>query len=140
MIIASSFYKRSAAVPQFWDGFQSATIDMMPKALKDEFLKVKNDEAALLNMFNKDVERMKAFKDWSEEQIKSITTPTLIVNGNNDVGSVEHAVEMFRTMPNAQLAILPGNHGSYMGTTESLDGEKWTQQYVADIINEFFDR
>ncbi len=99
MIIASSFYKRSAAVPQFWDGFQSATIDMMPKALKDEFLKVKNDEAALLNMFNKDVERMKAFKDWSEEQIKSITTPTLIVNGNNDVGSVEHAVEMFARCP-----------------------------------------
>src|ERR1700712_4064070 len=40
MIIASAFYKRSAAVPQFWEGFDSATIDVMPQSLKDSFLKV----------------------------------------------------------------------------------------------------
>src|SRR5205085_3238403 len=96
MIVASSFYKRSAAVPQFWEGFDSATIDVMPQSLKDGFLKVNNSEKALLNMFNKDVQRMKVFTDWSEEQMKSITAPVLIINGNNDVGSVEHAVEMFR--------------------------------------------
>ena len=140
MIIASSFYKRSAAVPQFWDGFQSATIDVMPKALKDEFFRVNNDEAAFVNMFNRDVERMKAFKDWSEEQIKSITIPTLIINGNNDVGSVEHAVEMYRTMPNAQLLIIPGNHGSYLGTMESLHGKDWNERYIVDIINDFLGR
>jgi pimeloyl-ACP methyl ester carboxylesterase len=136
-IIASAFYKRSAVVPQFWEGFSSATIDVMPKALKDGFLKVNNDPAALLNMFNKDVQKMKVFKDWSDEQIKSIKSPTLIINGNNDVGSVEHAVEMFRIIPNSQLAVLPGKHGVYIGAVEYLGEEKWTQHYIVDIINEF---
>jgi pimeloyl-ACP methyl ester carboxylesterase len=139
MIIASSFYKREAAVPQFWAGFDTATIDVMPQPLKDEFLKVNNDEKALLNMFNKDVQKMKGFKGWTDEQMKSITAPVLIINGNNDVGSVEHAVEMHRVMPNAQLLILPGKHGTYIGAIEFLDNGKWTQPYVADIINDFLD-
>jgi pimeloyl-ACP methyl ester carboxylesterase len=137
MIIASAFYKRSAVVPQFWEGFDLATIDVMPQSLKDGFLKVNGDEQALLNMFHKDVQRMKVFTGWSAEQIGSIKAPTLIINGNNDVGNVEHAVEMYRVMPNAQLAILPGKHGAYIGAIEYLDNGKWTQPYIVDIINEF---
>lgn len=139
MIIASSFYKRSAVVPQFWEGFNSATIDVMPQSLKDGFLKVNNNEQALLNMFNKDVQKMKNFKDWSEEQMQSIKAPVLIVNGNNDVGSVEHAVEMFRTIPGAQLAVLPGKHGTYIGAVEYLHNGRWTQHYVVDLVNDFLD-
>jgi pimeloyl-ACP methyl ester carboxylesterase len=137
MIIASAFYKRSAVVPQFWEGFDSAILDVMPQSLKDGFLKVNNDQDALLNMFNKDVQKMKDFKGWSDEQMRSIKPPTLIINGNNDVGSVEHAVEMYRTIPGAQLAILPGKHGVYIGAVEYLDNGKWTQHYIVDIVNEF---
>lgn len=102
-IIASAFYKRSAVVPQFWDGFDFATIDVMPKALKEGFLEVNNHEKALLNKFNNDVQKMKGFNGWSEEQIKSIKAATLIISGNNDVGGVEDAVEMYRTIPSSQL-------------------------------------
>jgi pimeloyl-ACP methyl ester carboxylesterase len=137
MIIASAFYKRSAVVPQFWEGFDSATIDVMPEALKDGFLKVNNDEKAFLNMFNKDVQKMKDFKGWSDGQMKSIKSRTLIINGNNDVGNVEHAVEMYRTIPNSQLAILPGKHGTYIGAIEYLDDKRWTQHYIVDLINDF---
>lgn len=140
MIIASAFYKRSAAMPQFWEGFDSATIDVMPESLKNGFLKVKNDREALLNMFNKDVQRMKTFKDWSEEKMKSIKAPTLIINGNNDVGSVEHAVEMYRTIPDSELVILPGKHGAYIGAIEYLDNGSWMQQYIVEIINKFLNK
>jgi len=140
LIIASAFYKRSAAVPEFWKGFDNATIDVMPQALRDGFLKVNNDANALHNMFNKDVQRMKNFQDWSHEQIQSIKAPTLIINGNNDVGSVEHAVEMFNTFPESQLAILPGKHGTYIGAVEFLENGEWKQHYVVDIINDFLDQ
>src|SRR3954463_6867645 len=69
MIVASAFYKRSATAPQFWEGFDSATIEVIPQLLQDGFLKVNNSEEALVNMFNKDVQRMKGFKGWSEEQM-----------------------------------------------------------------------
>jgi pimeloyl-ACP methyl ester carboxylesterase len=140
MIIASAFYKRSAATPQFWEGFDFATIDVMPTALKEEFLKVNPSETALLNMFKKDVRRMKGFKGWNDEQMSTILAPTLIINGNNDVGSVEHAVEMYRVIPDAQLAILPGKHGAYIGAVEYLENGIWTQQYIVDIINDFLER
>ena len=99
IILASTFYKGSAVVPQFWEGFNNATLDMMPKALQDGYLKANPNKKGLLNMFNRDVQRMKNFKDWTDEQMKSIATKTLVVNGNHDVGSLEHAVEMHRIIP-----------------------------------------
>jgi pimeloyl-ACP methyl ester carboxylesterase len=140
LILASSFYKRSAAAPQFWDGFHGATLDMMPQALKDGYLKANNDQAGLLNMFTKDVQKMKAFKGWADEQMKSIKAPTLVINGNTDVGSLEHAVEMYRLIPNCELAILPGGHGAYLGAIEALENGKWTQSYAADLIEDFLDK
>lgn len=140
MILASAFYKRSAVVSQFWDGFDGVTLDMMPQALKDGYLKANNDPSGLLNMFRKDVQKMKVFKGWTDEQMKSIKAPTLVINGNTDVGSPEHAVEMYRIIPNCELAIFPGGHGGYLGAIEALDNTNWTQSYTAELIEEFLDK
>jgi pimeloyl-ACP methyl ester carboxylesterase len=51
---------------------------------------------------------MLEFKDWPDENIRSIAAPTLIMVGDADVIRPEHAVEMFRLFPHAQLAVLPG--------------------------------
>jgi pimeloyl-ACP methyl ester carboxylesterase len=48
---------------------------------------------------------------WKEEAIHSIDVPALIIIGDNDIVSPEHAVEMFRWLPRARLSILPGIHG-----------------------------
>ena len=140
IILASAFYKRDAVVPQFWEGFHTATLDVMPKVLQDGYLKANNDEKGLLNMFNQDVQKNKAFKGWTDEQMKSITAKTLVINANHDVGSIEHAVEMYRVLPNAELAILPGGHGTYLGAIESLPNGEWTMKYVAELIEEVFER
>jgi pimeloyl-ACP methyl ester carboxylesterase len=139
MILASIFYKRDAASPEFWAGFETATLESMPEVLQQGYLKVNNDRKGLLNMFNKDVQRMKSFKGWSDEEIQSINTPTLVINGDNDVGSVEHAVHLFRQIPGCQLAILPGGHGAYLGASEVLENGKWTMQYAVGLIENFLD-
>ena len=140
LIIASAFYKRDAISQAFWDGFHRATLDVMPKQLQEGFLQVNNNQAALKNMFNRDVERMKNFKGWSDEQIKSIQQPVLIINTTKDVGSVEHAIEMYRNFPNAELVILPGLHGQYLGAIETLENGQWSQSYSVQIINDFLDK
>ena len=140
IIFASIFYDRSAIAPQFWEGFGNATLDMMPKALQDGYLKVNPDEEGLLNMFNRDVQRMKNFKGWIAEQIKSISVKSMVMNANNDVGSAEHAVEMYRLLPDSELVILPGGHGTYLGAIESLPNGEWSMKYVADLIVEFLDK
>lgn len=139
LILASAFYKRSATAPQFWEGFEHATIDMMPQPLKDGYLKANNDEAGLLNMFLKDVEKMKAFKGWTDDQMKSIQAATLIINASKDVGSPEHAVRMYRTIPNCELAIFPGGHGAYLGAVESLARGLWPSFNAAELIEAFLE-
>ncbi len=93
-----------------------------------------------MNMFRKDVQRMKTFKGWSDGQIKEIKAPALVINSSKDVGSLEHAVEMYRTIPNCELAIFPGAHGAYLGAIESLDNGNWTKFNATDLIEEFLDK
>jgi len=140
IILASIFYKRDAAPPEFWKGFDTATLDIMPKLLRESFLAVNNNPDLLQNMFNKDVQRMKNFKGWTDEQIRSIKVPVLIINGNNDVGSIEHAVEMHRNFQNSELAIFPGGHGTYLGALESLENGIWPQFNATNLIKEFLDK
>lgn len=137
MIVCSAFYKREAASQQFWDGFQHVKLEMMPEVLRNGFLAVNNDAAALQNSFNRDVERMKNFKSWQDDQIRSIRKPVLIVNGNNDVGSVEHAVAMYRILHDAQLLVLPSEHGTYLGAVEGLSNGKWNGQYFLQLVHNF---
>jgi len=137
LIIASAFYKRDGVPAGFWKGFDDPKFSDMPQAYKDEYLKVNHDPAALMNMFNKDVQRMKAFADWTEEDVKSIKAPALIVIGDQDLTLPEHAVEMYRLLPNSRLAILPGNHGSYMGEAMSPDSDSKVPALFVAMVDEF---
>jgi pimeloyl-ACP methyl ester carboxylesterase len=139
LIIASAFYKKAGTPAAFWEMMNHATFAGMPQPLKDAYLKINNDTAALLNMFHKDVHRMQNFKDWSDKDIKSITVPALLIAGDKDIITPEHAVAMSRLIPHCQLAILPGGHGNYLGEITTLINGKWTQEYASSLIEQFLD-
>lgn len=139
LIIASSFYKKEGVAAQFWEGMKKATFSDMPQVYKDAYLEINHDPAALLNMFNKDVRRMQTFKDWSDEDIQSISAPTLLIAGDADVVLPEHVVAMFHLIPHCQLAIIPGGHGKYLGEITTLTNGEWTQGYVISLIEQFLD-
>lgn len=122
IVIASSFYKRSGFIPGFWDFMPNASLDNMPQPLKDAFLAINNDQAALETMHARDRDRMLAFEDWSDEAIRSIKMPALVIAGDKDVITPEHSLELYRTLPNAQLCILPAGHGDYIGEVEETAG------------------
>lgn len=88
-------------------------------------------------MFNKDKERMLNFKDWKDEDLVSIKNPTLIVSGDSDVVTPEHALKMSQTIPNAQLVILPGTHGSFIGEVCAAEEGSKMPETTVTIIKEF---
>jgi pimeloyl-ACP methyl ester carboxylesterase len=47
------------------------------------------------------------WRGFSNEELASIKTPVLIALGDHDFVRVEHALETFRTIPNAELAVVP---------------------------------
>ena len=115
IIVASTMYKKDGSYPWFWDMMAHPTFEQMPQPLKDAYLQINPDTNALHTMYKRDVARMQSFKDIKEEDIKSIKAPALIIIGDKDVVRPEHAVEMYRQMQHAQLMVLPGGHGEYMG-------------------------
>jgi pimeloyl-ACP methyl ester carboxylesterase len=137
IIIVAGAYKREGFIPGFFEGFKTATLETMPQGLRDAFLKINPDSAALLNMFNKDVERMATFKDWSDKDLKSIKAPALIINADKDVILPEHALKMSQLIPNARLVILPGVHGECIGEVETASLKSKQPQFVVELIKEF---
>lgn len=140
LVIASAMYKRSGLLPGFFEGMEHATLDNMPKVLQDAFLKINPDHSRLLNMFNKDRNRMLHFKDWPDEMLQSITAPALIINGDRDVVTNAHAVAISELIKNSRLMILPSGHGAYMGEIETPEAGKNMVKLTAEIIREFLDQ
>jgi pimeloyl-ACP methyl ester carboxylesterase len=136
IIVASTMYDKAGAFPGFWGMMAKATFEGMPQQLKDAYLAINPSKEALHRMYERDVARMQSFRDIKVADIKSIKAPALIIAGDHDVLTPEHAVEMYRQIPHAQLAIFPGGHGDYMGeiTTVKL-GQK---SYPAVAVVEAF--
>jgi pimeloyl-ACP methyl ester carboxylesterase len=120
IVIASSFYRRDGFDSWFWDFMPNASLDNMPKPLQEAFLAINNDLAALEVMHNRDRDRMLAFQDWDDDAIRSITMPALVIAGDKDVIRPEHTLQLYRTLPDAQLCILPAGHGDYIGEIEDI--------------------
>jgi pimeloyl-ACP methyl ester carboxylesterase len=137
LILASTNISREGMPPEFWKGMENPKFSDMPQIYKDAFLKVNNDPAALMKMFERDSSRMRVFKGWTDEQIRSIKFPTLIANGDHNDIILEHVVRMHRLFPNSRLAILPGNHGGYMGEAMTSNSSDGAVRSFVELIDEF---
>lgn len=121
LVIASGFFSRGGADPAFWKGFDTAKLEDMPKELRDSYLQVAPQPENLQGMFDKAVQLMRNFTDIPPGSVRKITAPTLIMCGDSDVMRPEHAVEEFRLLRNARLAVLPGtDHMNVTARTEWL--------------------
>jgi len=115
LVIASSMYKRAGVPAAFWESMKTPRFSDMPDIYKQVFLAINPSQEALQIMFNQCAHRMQQFKDIPDEVISTIQAPALILSGDKDVAFPEHAVEMYRRLPHASVAIFPGGHGAYMG-------------------------
>lgn len=138
IIIGSALAKRSGAPVQLWEFMKQAHLDNMPAQLKEAYLKVSPSQEGLQVMHDRDAKRMLEFKDIPDEKIKSIKAPTLIIIGDKDVTTPEHALEMHRLISNSELAIIPGGHGDYIGEVTTLKPDSKASDYVAVPIIEIF--
>jgi len=140
IVVASGAYQREGFIPGFFEGMQHASLANMPKPLQDAFLKINPDTNALLTMHNKDRDRMIAFPDWSDDDLKSIKAPALIINGDKDVVTNDHVLKMSGLIPNAELMILPGVHGAYLGEVcTAVPGSKLPGMTV-EVVEEFLEK
>jgi pimeloyl-ACP methyl ester carboxylesterase len=137
LVFASSFTKRAGAPAQFWEYMQQAEFSNMPQPLKDAFLRVNPDAEQLRAMHDKDAERMRSFQDVPDDVVRSVTAPTLIILGDQDIVKIEHAVELTQLISGARLLVLPGGHGDYLGELVMTQRETRYPELTVGLIEEF---
>lgn len=137
LVAIAALYKRSGTPPGFFDGFDHVTLKDMPGPLQEAYLKANPDPKGLQRMFERDVARMKAFKDISDADIRSIQAPTLVINGDAEAILASHALELSHTLPHGRLLILPGGHGDYIGEICSPDKDSKLPLLVTAEIERF---
>ncbi|MBO9594058.1 MAG: alpha/beta hydrolase [Niabella sp.] len=140
IVLISGNYKRSGMVPGFFEGLEAATFDDMPAPLKTAYLDVNPDPEGLLNMFQKDRAKRLMFQDVPEALLNGIKAPALLMVGDQDVITVPHTVEMWQQIPGARLAILPGNHGSFIGEIFTREAGSSMPAMAANIISNFLNQ
>ncbi|MDJ1491815.1 alpha/beta hydrolase [Cytophagaceae bacterium DM2B3-1] len=140
VIAASALSKRSGVPSAFWDFMSHAQLDNMPEQLQQAYKEVASDPEGLQTMHDKDARRMVTFKDIPDAQIQSIKAPTLLIIGDKDVITQEHATEMHQLIPNSQLAIIPGGHGEYIGEITTLKPDTQDSGFVIPLIENFLQK
>jgi pimeloyl-ACP methyl ester carboxylesterase len=107
--------------------------EMTPEMLGDELRTMYEAEAPRPEdwpiLVEKIKQQVKALKGWTPEQLQGIAAPTLVIFGDADIVSPEHAVELFRQIPNAHLAVLPMRDHLTLGTRP---------EWLLPMLEEFF--
>lgn len=140
IILGSALANRNGVPDWFWGFMLQANLENMPAQLKEGYKKVAADTNGLQVMHDRDAKRMLNFKDISDKQIKSIKAPSLIIIGDKDVITPEHALELHKKIANSELAIIPGGHGQYIGEITTLSPDFKESDIVVPMIEKFLDK
>jgi pimeloyl-ACP methyl ester carboxylesterase len=140
IVLGSALAKRSGVPEWFWDFMHEAHLDNMPEQLKVAYRQVAADPNAVQVMHDRDAKRMVNFKDIPDWQLNSIKAPTLIIIGDKDIITPEHALELWRQINNAELAIIPGGHGEYIGEITTIKSNFKESELVVAMIEKFLNK
>jgi pimeloyl-ACP methyl ester carboxylesterase len=139
LIVASAFYQRAGLADGFWDAIGNATLDSMPTPYKDADRELNPDPGHLEQLFNLDTGRTRSFQDWPDSDLEAVRSPTLVLIGDQDIVTPEHAAKMARTIPGARLMVVPGNHGNYLGELLASDGDPSLVRATVPFLLRFLD-
>lgn len=140
IVLGSALAKRNGVPEWFWGFMEQAKLENMPEQLKTAYKQIAPDTSGLRVMHDRDAKRMLNFKDIPDKQIESIKAPTLIIIGDKDIITPEHAIELNRQIANSELAIIPGGHGEYIGEITTIKPDFKESELVVPMIENFLDK
>ncbi len=147
LVVASASYTSDGAHPELLEMIPTITPEVFAGTpIEEEYLRLAPNPEDFPTLVAK-LKRldMEPFA-WSQEDIRGIAAPTLIIVGDSDVVRLEHAVEMFRLLgggvmgdlaglPKSQLAVLPGTTHFIPPGSGVLDRADW----LLSMIEAFLD-
>ena len=107
LVLVSTVYSSDGYYSEILEGLRHASAEAMPPIMREEYARVAPRPEDWPKLIEKASQYAREADSVSSEMIQKITAPTLLAFGDSDIVRTEYAVEMFRLLPIAQLAILP---------------------------------
>lgn len=107
VIVFGTAYSNDGLVPGLVENFKTLKADDVPAMFRDAYAKVAPDPKRWPTLVEKIKAMVLSGQGLRADDVKSIKAPVLVMVGDADIVRPEHAVEMFRLIPGAQLAVLP---------------------------------
>jgi pimeloyl-ACP methyl ester carboxylesterase len=109
LVVMGSNYHFSGLMPGFLAGMDLPPDDPSLEMFRDSFARLSPGGADAWPIVHaKLMEMWKTGPTLTVDDLKTIAVPTLVMVGDDDIPPYEHTVSMFESLPNAQLAVIPG--------------------------------
>jgi pimeloyl-ACP methyl ester carboxylesterase len=131
LVVIGQYFNADGEVPEFRAMTDSWGSDP-PEALHDVYDRVSPDGPEHFPVVLEKIMRM-----WREEpdialpELAGIRAPALVMQGDDDIVEVEHSATLAATLPDAQLAVVPGT--SHMALREKPD---LVNRLILDFLDE----
>jgi pimeloyl-ACP methyl ester carboxylesterase len=132
LVLLSAIYNEAGYTPEMMAGLRHATAEAMPPIMREMYEQVAPRPQDWPQLVARSVEAAAAFKGWKPDELRALNIPTLIAVGDGDIVRTEHAVEMFRLIPDARLAILPST--DHIGIL--FQRAEWLASMTEDFLTE----
>jgi pimeloyl-ACP methyl ester carboxylesterase len=99
------------------------------QAMRDAYLATAPDPLAFDAAAERTVRLVHSFTGWTDDQLRGVQLPVLIVIGDTDIIRVENVAEALRLLPQGQLAVLPGT--VHMDVTRNTLLGPFTEAFLA---------
>ena len=146
LVVASGSFSSDGIHRDAWEMFPSISPEMFAGSpMEQEYQRIAPDPGSFPEL----VRKLKALDTtpyaWPEEDVRAIAAPVLLVFGDSDVVTLEHATELFRLvgggvmgdlsgMPASRLAVLPGTSHFIPPGHGVLDRAEWLLPMIATFL------
>lgn len=142
LIVASASSTSDGVYPEVWEAVSTITPELFAGTpWKEEYDLVAPNPDAFPALVTKMKQLDGQYFAWPPDDVSAIAAPTMVVIGDADGTTPEHAVELFRLrgggvfgdlagLPGAQLAILPGT--THVGLIERAG---WLVPMIAEFLD-----
>src|SRR3954469_10664103 len=133
MVVIGAAAHVDGATQDSTDWVNSLTVDSLAPFLTEPYARMSPDGPEHLPVIaKKTVEMWRTLPRHEMSELEAVTAPTLILIGDHDGVTIEHAAAMMHAIPNAQLAVIPGaDHGVMLDKPEIVN--KLILDFLAEV-------
>jgi len=109
LIVRAAGHSNAAWAPAVLKGMALLTPEAIPPLFRDAYAKTAPDPKHWPVLVEKIKQLALTAKPIPTEQVRAIRAPVLLMVGDRDIIRPEYAVQLYRLLPQAQLAVLPNS-------------------------------